>query len=100
MTQPLIGLDVGTTGVKAVAIDHDGHLLGATSQEYALSTPQPLTLHILGARSDPRLRSVKQLTVEVRNSSDGPLSPHFATNARGQASPFWRVTRGPASLAW
>ena len=41
MTQALIGLDVGTTGVKAVAIDHDGHLLASASEEYPLSTPHP-----------------------------------------------------------
>jgi xylulokinase len=41
VTQALIGLDVGTTGVKAVAIGHDGRMLAAASQEYTLSTPQP-----------------------------------------------------------
>jgi xylulokinase len=41
VTQALIGLDVGTTGVKAVAIDNDGRMLATASQEYALSTPQP-----------------------------------------------------------
>ncbi|MFZ1879491.1 MAG: xylulokinase [Gaiellaceae bacterium] len=41
MTQALIGLDVGTTGVKAVAIGHDGRMLATASHEYALSTPQP-----------------------------------------------------------
>ncbi len=41
MTQALIGLDVGTTGVKAVAIDHDGRVLASAAEEYALSTPQP-----------------------------------------------------------
>jgi len=37
----LIGLDVGTTGVKAVAISPDGRMLGSVTEEYALSTPQP-----------------------------------------------------------
>ncbi len=41
MTQALIGLDVGTTGVKAVAISQDGRLLASASEEYALSTPKP-----------------------------------------------------------
>ena len=39
--QVLIGLDVGTTGVKAVAISPDGRMLGSVTEEYALSTPQP-----------------------------------------------------------
>jgi len=37
----LVGLDVGTTGVKAVAISPDGRVLAAASEEYALSTPRP-----------------------------------------------------------
>ena len=37
----LVGLDVGTTGVKGVAIDEDGHVLATASAEYPLSTPQP-----------------------------------------------------------
>jgi xylulokinase len=37
----LVGLDVGTTGVKAVAIGPDGGVLASASEEYALSTPQP-----------------------------------------------------------
>ncbi len=41
MTRALIGLDVGTTGVKAIAISHDGRVIAAASESYALSTPQP-----------------------------------------------------------
>jgi xylulokinase len=37
----LVGLDVGTTGVKAVAISLEGRLLASASEEYALSTPRP-----------------------------------------------------------
>jgi xylulokinase len=37
----LIGLDVGTTGVKGVAIDENGRLLATASSEYPLSTPHP-----------------------------------------------------------
>jgi xylulokinase len=37
----LIGLDVGTSGVKGIAISSDGELLASASEEYALSTPQP-----------------------------------------------------------
>jgi len=39
--QVLVGLDVGTSGVKAIAIAHDGRVLASASEEYALSTPQP-----------------------------------------------------------
>ena len=41
MTQPLVGLDVGTTGVKGIAISPKGELLATASEEYELSTPRP-----------------------------------------------------------
>ncbi len=37
----LVGLDVGTTGVKAVAISADGEVLARAEEEYPLSIPQP-----------------------------------------------------------
>ena len=37
----LVGLDVGTTGVKAVALSPDGVVTGRAEEEYALSTPRP-----------------------------------------------------------
>jgi xylulokinase len=39
-SQVLLGLDVGTTGVKAIAISHDGRVVASASEEYALSTPR------------------------------------------------------------
>lgn len=36
-----MGIDVGTTAVKAVVIDAKGRSIGAAEQEYALGTPQP-----------------------------------------------------------
>jgi xylulokinase len=36
---PLVGLDVGTTGVKAVAITPDGELVASAEAGYPLSTP-------------------------------------------------------------
>jgi xylulokinase len=37
----LVGLDVGTTGVKAVAIDEHGAVVARAEEGYPLSTPQP-----------------------------------------------------------
>jgi xylulokinase len=37
----LVGLDVGTTGVKAIAITPEGEVVSSTEEGYALSTPQP-----------------------------------------------------------
>ena len=40
MTQ-LVGLDVGTTGVKALALSPDGEVLARAEVSYGLSSPQP-----------------------------------------------------------
>jgi xylulokinase len=37
----LVGLDVGTTGVKALAISPSGDVLARAEEDYPLSTPQP-----------------------------------------------------------
>jgi xylulokinase len=37
----LIGLDVGTSGAKAVAISPDGEVLATAEEQYPLSTPRP-----------------------------------------------------------
>jgi xylulokinase len=37
----LVGLDVGTTGVKALAVTPDGHVVGREERPYPLSTPRP-----------------------------------------------------------
>ena len=41
MPEALVGLDVGTTAVKAVALSRDGAVLGVAEEEYPLSLPQP-----------------------------------------------------------
>jgi xylulokinase len=37
----LVGLDVGTTGVKALAITPDGEVVASAEEAYSLSTPHP-----------------------------------------------------------
>jgi xylulokinase len=37
----LVGLDVGTTGVKALAVSSEGEVLARIEEAYALSTPHP-----------------------------------------------------------
>ncbi len=41
MTGSLVGLDVGTSGVKAIAITPDGKVLATAERGYPLSTPRP-----------------------------------------------------------
>jgi xylulokinase len=42
VTRALVGLDVGTTGVKAVALSPHGEVIARAERGYPLSTPQPL----------------------------------------------------------
>jgi xylulokinase len=41
LTAALVGLDVGTTGVKAVAVSDHGDVLARAERGYPLATPQP-----------------------------------------------------------
>ena len=41
MTTALVGLDVGTTGVKAIAVSERGDVLARAEHGYSLATPQP-----------------------------------------------------------
>ena len=63
----------------------------------ALTTPQPLSMRVLSARSSGALDSVRELRLFVRNTSDQALRPHFATNVTGQAI-VWDIVNGPAVL--
>ncbi len=37
----IIGLDIGTTGCKALVFDREGRIIGRASREYPILTPQP-----------------------------------------------------------
>jgi xylulokinase len=41
VTEALIGLDVGTSGVKGIALSPDGEVLAVAEEGYVLSTPRP-----------------------------------------------------------
>src|SRR5205085_7473695 len=41
VTAALVGLDVGTSGVKALAVSPDGDVLARAERDYPLSTPRP-----------------------------------------------------------
>jgi xylulokinase len=41
VSQTLVGLDVGTTGVKAIAITPEGDVIASAEEGYGLSTPHP-----------------------------------------------------------
>ena len=41
MAESLVGLDVGTSGVKALALGRDGRIVARAERDYRLSTPRP-----------------------------------------------------------
>jgi xylulokinase len=63
----LLGLDVGTTGVKGVAITHDGRVVASATESYPLSTPHPGW-----AEQDPELWWLAARRVLAR-LPEGPL---------------------------
>jgi xylulokinase len=42
MSQCMMGIDVSTTGAKALIVDAEGKVIAIASEEYPLSTPRPL----------------------------------------------------------
>ncbi len=70
MSSPQVGLDIGTSGVKGVAIGEDGAILGRAESGYPLATPQ------MGwAEQHPGdwLRATKVVLDELRTAS-GPAA--------------------------
>jgi len=71
----------------------------------AVLTPPPLRMRITamsgnnGSGTLALSDVLRQLTVRVSNTSDNPLSPHFATSTGATTSPYWRVLSGPAVIA-
>jgi uncharacterized membrane protein len=65
----------------------------------ALAIPQPFRMKILNVETNGQLEGVWRVNVTLTNQSSHRLAPHFATNTVGQASTYWNVVKGPASLA-
>jgi xylulokinase len=67
MTDALLGLDVGTSGVKAIAITRSGEIVASAEESYPLSTPKPGW-----AEQDPAdwLRASRRA---LKRLPDGPL---------------------------
>ena len=111
----LIGLDVGTTGAKAVLINSTGRVLGEATREYPLSTPRPnwseqdpADWHVAsvgairdvlaGAEIDPRHVVALGLTGQMHGATlldaDGaPLRPAILWNDQRTAAQCDEITR-------
>jgi len=79
----ILGLDVGTTGVKAVAFRDDGACLASCYREYHLKSPRPGWLEL-----DPAevLAAIRHVTgVVARETSRDPIRS-VATSTLGEAA--------------
>ncbi|MEM7231788.1 MAG: FGGY family carbohydrate kinase, partial [Planctomycetota bacterium] len=65
----ILGLDIGTTGVKAIAFREDGEVITSSYREYNLVSPQPGHLELDPNEVLAAIRSVVE-TVASRTSGD------------------------------
>ncbi|MEU2751658.1 hypothetical protein ABZ613_36215 [Streptomyces collinus] len=62
----------------------------------ATGTP-PLRMRVTAARH-PTAATVSRLALQVTNTGDAALSPHFTLTTGQGMDPYWRVVRGPRTL--
>lgn len=62
----------------------------------ATGTP-PLRMRVVAARH-PTAATVSRLTLQVTNTDDTVLAPHFTLTMGQGMDPYWRIVRGPRSL--
>ncbi|MFI8831908.1 hypothetical protein ACIGPN_12825 [Streptomyces afghaniensis] len=62
----------------------------------ATGTP-PLHMRVVAARH-PTAATVSRLTLQVTNTDDTALAPHFTLTMGQGMDPYWRIVRGPRSL--
>jgi len=104
----LVGLDVGTTGVKAIAIDDVGAVLARAEHGYALSTPQPgwaeqdpddwvraseAALRDLGVHADAVGLSGQMHGLVALGADDAPLRPAILWNDQRTAAECAEIER-------
>jgi xylulokinase len=110
----LVGLDVGTTGCKAIVFDEEGSILGQASREYAILTPRPNWVeqdadHVWGlawdalseavaqARDDPPVALALSVQGEAIAPVDGggtPMRPMIlGMDTRTEAENAWLADR-------
>lgn len=64
----------------------------------ALTTPPPLSIKVVGLRTNGQLESVWRVRAVVVNHESRTLRPHFEANYVGQATSFFHILRGPHVL--
>jgi hypothetical protein len=98
-----LGRIVGPTGpvrslrwAQAIAA---AALLFVIATVYSLTASSPLSMSITGVRVNGILGLVQQATVSVTNRSSSRTRPAFTIEDSRGYTTFWKVARGPRSLA-
>ncbi len=78
----LMGLDVGTTGCKAVAFDHDGKILASAYREYPLISPNQGWFELDSQRV---WEDIKVCIREVAEATKNDPITAFSVSAQGEA---------------
>lgn len=108
-TIPDDGADVtaGTAGRRAgasgrgpwvIVLAVSVSLLALGSIAFALLSPPPLQVEIIGVHTTGQLATVDRVIVRVQNRSSTPARPHFSIDLAGSLTTFWPATGGPAIL--
>ena len=107
----LIGLDVGTTGTKAIAFDPEGHLVASATKQYGLLTPEPgwveqdplelwdavvATLRAVAGQIDPADRVIA-ITQSSQGGTTIPVDAEFRPTYNAIS---WMDGRGEAEQAY
>src|SRR3989338_7528987 len=78
----LMGLDVGTTGCKAIAFDLDGNILASSYREYPLLHPKPGWIEI---NPNQVWESVGTVIKEASSQTTSDPIKAFAVSCLGEA---------------
>ncbi len=79
----MLGLDIGTTGVKAVAFSEEGTLLASAYREYDLKSPRPGHLEL---DASDVLDAIRAVTGEVGAATRSDPIESLATSTLGEAA--------------
>ena len=86
------------SGLWVAAVTLAGMLLAAATA-WALLSPSPLRVRITGIRTTGQLATIEQLRLRVTNTTGSRQTPRFTLDQGGGITTFWRIARGPRTLA-
>ncbi len=65
----------------------------------AVAVPPPLKMKILKVHTTGQIGTIESMTVNVKNTTNKLLKPHFTITMSPELTTFWIVNKGPMTLA-